>query len=283
MHKERNYLDVSSFRLGYSSEGTGSTAIVIGSAVYYPRTFSQGLRSHLRLVFMDHRGFGKALTPFTTESFELDKIVDDIEILRKKLELDKIILVGHSGQGYMALEYAKKYSDRVSRIVLIAMSPDSSPSSFAAADQYFTESACPERKALLSQNLATLKAEMTAHPEKAFITRMLNFGPMIWYKHDFDASALWQDVEIIPEMFEHVWSKVFRKMDVMVGVEKLEMPVFLGLGRYDYWNPPHLWDPMQSKFKNLTIRVFEKSGHTPQLEESQAFDRELLTWLGIGA
>src|SRR6185295_18242635 len=101
MHKERSFLDVGGFRLGYSIEGIGPTAIVIGSAVYYPRTCSQNLRSHLRLVFMDHRGFGKALTPFTTESFELDRIVDDINVLRKKLGLDKIILIGHSGQGYI--------------------------------------------------------------------------------------------------------------------------------------------------------------------------------------
>ena len=283
MPNEPSFLDVDGFRLGYSSEGTGPTAIFIGSGVYYPRTFSQNLRSHLRLVFMDHRGFGKALAPFMTDSFELDQIIDDIEVLRKKLELDKVILVGHSGQGYMALEYAKKHPDNVSHIVLIAMSPDSSPSSFAAADHYFSESACPERKALLAQNLATLEAEMAANPERAFITRMLKFGPMIWYKYDFDASALWKDVEVIPEMFDYVWGKIFREMDVMAGVEKLKMPVFLGLGRYDYWKPPHLWEPVRPKFSDMTVRVFEKSGHTPQLEESRAFDRELLSWLGIKA
>jgi proline iminopeptidase len=31
--------------------------------------------------------------------------------------------------------------------------------------------------------------------------------------------------------------------------------------------------------KDLTIRVFEKSGHTPQYEEPELFDQELLQWL----
>ena len=30
---------------------------------------------------------------------------------------------------------------------------------------------------------------------------------------------------------------------------------------------------------DLTIRIFEKSGHTPQLEEPDHFDEELMGWL----
>ena len=30
---------------------------------------------------------------------------------------------------------------------------------------------------------------------------------------------------------------------------------------------------------NLNIKVLNYSGHTPQLEESEKFDRELLNWL----
>jgi len=36
---------------------------------------------------------------------------------------------------------------------------------------------------------------------------------------------------------------------------------------------------MRDAFANLRIRVFEKSGHTPQLEEAAYFDRELINWL----
>ena len=29
----------------------------------------------------------------------------------------------------------------------------------------------------------------------------------------------------------------------------------------------------------ITVRIFEESGHTPQFEESERFDRELLGWM----
>ncbi|MBA2649611.1 MAG: hypothetical protein H0U75_08490 [Legionella sp.] len=35
------------------------------------------------------------------------------------------------------------------------------------------------------------------------------------------------------------------------------------------------WLPTRNHFKNLTIRLFEKSSHTPQLEEPKLFDNEL--------
>ena len=44
------------FKLQYRIEGEGTPAIVIGFPNYYARVFSQDLRSHLRLVFVDHRG-----------------------------------------------------------------------------------------------------------------------------------------------------------------------------------------------------------------------------------
>ena len=80
-------------------------------------------------------------------------------------------------------------------------------------------------------------------------------------------------------MFDHVWGKVFREMDFTKGLEDFSIPTLVALGRYDYWNPPYLWEKTRKKFKDLTIRVFEKSGHYPYFEEQGIFNEELLKWL----
>ncbi|SRR5579883_2402289 len=274
-------IKISKFELRYQIEGTGIPAIIIGSAVYYPRTFSQRLRKHLRLIFIDHRGFARHSNNLAPSDYTLDTVLDDIEHIRKTLNLSRIIIIGHSGHGYMALEYAKKYPDAISHLILLAMSPDGSLDSFAAADRYFQESVCPERKSLLAKNLSNLQAEIDANPTQAFITRILKFGPMIWYNEKFDATNLWRDVEVIPEIMDYLWGKVFREIDIKKDLDKINIPVFLGLGRYDYWNPPYLWEAIRPHFKDLTIRIFEKSGHPPQYEESKLFDQELLQWLNF--
>lgn len=277
--KQADPINSGNFKLNYAIEGEGPNVLVIGSAIYYPRTFSQNLRKKLRFIFIDHRGFAPRPDNLTEEQFTLDVILEDIEKIRKQLGLSQVILIGHSGHGYMALEYAKKYPEFVSHLVLLAMSPDSSPESFAAADRYFQDSVCPERKILLAKNLATLQTDIESNPDQAFITRALKFAPMIWYDPHFDASSLWQSVEVIPEIMDYLWGKVFKEIDITENLNKLSMPVFLGLGRYDYWNPPFLWEKVRNSFKDLTIRVFENSGHTPQLEEAELFDNELLQWL----
>jgi len=262
--------------LQYTTEGEGIPTLVIGSHIYYPRTFSQNLRHHLQMVFMDHRAFAQSTTH---QSFELANILEDIEGLRKTLGLGKVLIVGHSIQALIALEYAKQYPQSVMALVMIASSPTAGPKVHSAADQYFQESVNPERKMILANNLKTLESEISTHPENAFVIRMLKFAPMIWYDSTYDASALWQDVKLNPEGAAIVWGPMFSEYDLKPGIDKMKCPVFLALGRYDYWNPPHLWESVRSCFHNLTIRIFEKSGHTPQLEEAIAFDRELLTWL----
>jgi proline iminopeptidase len=272
-------IPVDGFELGYSDEGAGRAVLVIGSSVYYPRTFSPQLRKHLRLVFVDHRGFGTPTKQYLNADFELDKLVDDIEKIRAALQLEEVIVAGHSGHGYMALAYAQKYPQNVSHVALLALSPDSSEASFKAADRYLEESVAPERKARLATDMAQLAADIDADPNRRFIHYSLRSGARIWYDHTYDARHLWEGVQVVPEMFDYVWGEVFRKLDITNGIEILDRPVFLALGRYDYWNPPHLWEAVRHKFRDLTIRVFECSGHTPQSEQADDFDRELLAWL----
>jgi proline iminopeptidase len=268
------------FELAYSVEGEGTPALVIGSAVYYPRVFSQDLRRSLRLVFADHRGFAQPTGNLAPSDYTLDVVLDDIDLVRRHLGLEKVIIVGHSGHGYMALEYAKRYPKHASHVVMIATGPSHSAAHNAATEQYWQESVCPERKARLDADLAGLPVEIEAAPDRRFITFCVRMGARSWYEHTFDAAPLWEGVHVNMPVFDHLWGEVFRVIDIAQGLDRLDVPVFLGLGRYDYLVAPYAtWAPYRERFKDLTLRVFEKSGHTPQFEESALFDAELLQWL----
>jgi len=281
VHLKLKYIQSGKFKLGYIIEGDGDcTALIIGSSRYYSRTFSRDLSKHLKLVFVDHRGFAKSKGKVTENDFKLDLILDDIEKVRQKLNLDKIIIIGHSGHGFMALEYAKKYSTHVSHVVLISMGPNTSQASQKLADEYFNTHASVERKAAQSKKLETLQQELDAHPEKSFITFCLKLGPRSWYDYNYDANALWKSVNVNMPAFDYLWGKVFAEIDITNDLEHFDIPVLLVLGKHDYLVAPYYtWDNIKHKFKKLTIKVFDKSSHTPQLEESARFDKELLGWL----
>ncbi len=57
--KHAGYIEVDGFKLKYLTEGTGSDVLVVGSWIYYPRSFSQNLRKSMRLHFVDYRGFAE--------------------------------------------------------------------------------------------------------------------------------------------------------------------------------------------------------------------------------
>ncbi|UCF39300.1 MAG: alpha/beta hydrolase [Acidobacteriota bacterium] len=272
------------WNLRYRVEGTGTPALVIGSSLYYPRAFSPELRSHLKMAFVDHRGFAPAIPgPFDPPTdFDLDVLIDDIERARTELGWGRVVAIGHSGHSFMALEYAKKYPDSVSHVVMIGIGPDISPAALEATERNWEETASAERKALLEESLKRHPdSELESLSEsEAFILDYVRRGPRIWYDPAFDSSPLWEGMDVNTQMFDYVWGNLFRNIDITQGLEELDRPVFLALGRFDYLvPPPEAWEPLRPHFKDLTVQVFEKSGHTPQLEQPSEFDAALLDWI----
>lgn len=279
-HKDSGIIERDGYGLRYSIEGKGIPTFVIGSAEYYPRTFSDNLRKHLHFAFVDHRGFG---IPPKTESnslIELDVILDDMEYVRNKLNLRDMIVMGHSGHIYMALEYAKKYPKHVSHVVLICHGPDYSLKSQEHAEQYWQRTASPERKAAFEKNLLDLPSKQrNLTPSQQFIKQYVSYGPRIWYDYKFDSSPLWENVEVNMAIFGHVWGTIFQDIDITKGLDNFHKPVFLALGKYDFLVGQSAWDGVIDKFNDIKMHVFEKSGHTPQFEMADVFDQMLMSWL----
>lgn len=268
------------FQLGYRIEGTGNPAIVVGSATYNSRIFSQKLRQHLKLVFLDHRVSAPSPGPVDVTEFGWDALLNDIELARKHLGLGRVAVIGHSGNGLIALEYAKKFPANTSHVILIGISPKLGL--IAERERYWSESVSPDRKAAWEEsqrrlpNDALAKLSRQERNAKAYIRD----APKIWYDPTFDATPLWQGVEVNMDAHAHVWGRLLREIDIATGLAAFDRPVLVALGRYDFVvPPPSSWDPLRPKFKDLTVRVFERSGHTPQYEEPELFDAELLRWI----
>ena len=275
---ERGTVPADDFQLRYEIDGTGTPAIVIGSSVYLPRAFSQNLRKHIRMVFLDHRGYAPSPGPMDAFEFATDKLLDDVERARQQLELGRIVIVGHSIHSVMALEYAKKYPDSVSHVVMIA-SAGLDAENEHLMEPYWEEFASPERKAALEENRRRLPDEELAQlpPGQRFLRTYIREGPRTWYDPHFDASPLWKGVEVNDDYGE---ARPFRGVDITGRLNSFDRPVFLALGRYDFRvAPPSAWEPVQTEFHDLTVKIFEQSGHWPHYEEAAAFDSALLDWM----
>ena len=263
------------FDLGVTICGSGDAAIIIGRCEYYQKVFSANLSAKMQLIYMDTRPF-VAYDPAHAEAdFTLDKFIEDIDAVRKLVKCDRVMLIGHSINAFLALEYARRFPERVSRLMMIASSPLAGTAAYQRADQYFEESVCPERKALYEENMR----KFNAGDDHSLVPRMLACGPKLWCKHDFDATDLSKGTSMHPIGWRVLWQEMFAQYDTKQALQDTKCPIFLALGRYDYFNPPHLWEACRGIAEDMTVRVFERSGHAPQYEEPENFDRELLEWL----
>ena len=214
--------------------------------------------------------------------YSLDQISDDIELIRKELALEQIVIIGHSGHALMALEYAKKYPRSVSHVVMIGIAPDLSEKSSAEAEKYWAKMSTAERKAALDRNWEGVpeEAPKESYPGENFVKVYVRNGPMAWYDPHFDSTPLWEGSDANMDMINHVWGTLLAEVDITEGLAEFERPVFLALGKYDFLvAPPGSWNQIKPRFKDLTVRVFDESGHTPQYEQSELFDAQLLGWL----
>ncbi len=73
------------------------------------------LEDFLTMVWLDQRGSGKSPD---AQNYRLDRVVQDLEEARQALGVDKLCLIAHSFGGILAVDYAKRYPQHVSELIL---------------------------------------------------------------------------------------------------------------------------------------------------------------------
>lgn len=115
-------------------------------------------------------------------------------------------------------------------------------------------------------------------PKDAFIARYAADGPKYWDGPTYNASPLWLGMPVNMELVE-VFRNFFAHYELSWNPMLLRAPVLVVMGRHDYVVPHVLLDKLLPKLQNVTFRLFDQSGHTPQLEQQTLFDQVFLEWI----
>lgn len=108
--------------LAYSDQGSGNQTIIFvhGLASYIPawKKNIEDLKSSYRCIAIDLPGYGKSSKG--NYDVSMDFFADAIQDLCKKLNIQQVILVGHSMGGQISIVTALKYPDLVTKLILVA-------------------------------------------------------------------------------------------------------------------------------------------------------------------
>jgi len=144
-------------KVTYFVEGQGMPCIVCADGNIQAYCLSENLKENFQFVFTEPRHGTYYDEPKNYSSISLDTIVDDIEILRKKLKYDKIYVLGHSICGLIALEYAKKYPQNTYGAIMINTPPHFHKDYMDIVSTNWEAKASEGRKAIYKMNNDQLK------------------------------------------------------------------------------------------------------------------------------
>lgn len=279
-HQETSgVVSVEGAELHYIIEGTGTPCIGLGHSESQRRILSQELRNHFRWVFMDLRHDPQSNSSLEISKITLDTYLDDIDKVRRTLGLDKTAVFGHSIHSYIALEYARKYPQNTSHVIMTG----DTPYRIAAevADEFWESDASDERKMILKQNWEKISEDELSQisPKERVVKTYMAMTPKLFYDPRYDLSWIYKNAASNQKIANHLFQVIFKDYDIAKRSGRVETPVFLAIGRYDYLCPYYTWDDRKDVLPNLSYNLFEKSGHFPMVEEQELFDRKLIEWI----
>lgn len=123
------YAPVGNIQLYYREIGEGQPIIVIHGGPDFSHSYllpdMDRLSDSFYLIYYDQRGRGRSTQNVQVEDVTIRSEIEDLESLRRYLGLDSIVVLGHSWGGLLAMEYAVRYPDFVSHLILMNAAPAS--------------------------------------------------------------------------------------------------------------------------------------------------------------
>ncbi len=260
-------------RLAYRRSGDASPLICVPGGPMAASTYLGdlgGLVARHPTVLLDLRGTGDSAVPADPTSYRCDQQVRDLESLRRHLRLNRVDLAGHSAGAAVAILYAVRYPERVSRLVLITPSPR--PVGVDVADADRRQVANLRRgESWFAGAYAAFERIWAADETEADWEAITPFSYGRW-----DAPAqthhAGQATQQNAEAASHYYAAgTIDAVAVRSGLRRVKGPVLLLAGEYDVALPPTCAVQYASLFPNAELVVQSCAGHYPWLDDPARF------------
>lgn len=271
------FVEVNGVRLMVDDRGQGQAIVTLhggpgmGSRNGDVATFGGLADEGYRVVSYDQRGNGESDDgePYTHEQF-----IADVESLRATLGLGKIVVAGGSYGGHLALEYALRYPENLRGLIL---------RDTAASNKYQGTS---KDRAMASQ-LPGISEDMLDRLFGGRVTSDEEFKemygailPLYWV----EATEEQMQRHLNAIRFRHLthnyaFSRNQPHFDLVDRLHTIQVPTLVLVGRHDWITPLEASQEIAQHVPNSRLVIFERSGHSPQIEEREKFLSEVRAFL----
>ncbi|HEV7763825.1 MAG TPA: alpha/beta hydrolase [Thermoanaerobaculia bacterium] len=255
--------------LHYEIVGKGEPIVLLsggpGFSPEYLRPIADTLGKKYAAVLFHQRGTGKSvLEKYDGDVMELKQLVADLDLLRRELKQEKLILVGHSFGGILSMMYAREHPDRIRALALI----DSGGPTLKAVPKFnanlearFTD----EEKARVKEWSDPERRK--ANPKRA-VLEITKAKTPAYFADRTKAQLLIEPMDEQTFNDGVFWAIVMQMMalDLRSGLEKVKAPVIVIHGKQD---PLESADEVHATFPGSQLVIVENAGHFPWLEQPE--------------
>ncbi|MBE6496422.1 MAG: alpha/beta hydrolase [Methanobrevibacter thaueri] len=231
-------------KLNYVDEGNGETLVLIhglSDNLLYWEVLATALKKDFRVVRFDLRGHGQS--PLGEDEITMGTYVNDLKNILDELNIKKASLIGFSLGGAVALDFAVKYPDYVSSMVLM--------STFSKCDDHVVDMFNQFNHAL----------------EGGFETFYDFMVPKVLCPDVIESNR--EELEFLKQIASKTANvDAFKKavdacMDFNVDDElsQIDVPVLVLCGKYDEIFPMYIHKNISCKINNSKLIVLDNSRH----------------------
>jgi len=245
---------------------------------------SEHLSKNYQCILFDQRGTGESHTnPLDSTTINLKVAISDIHLFLQRLKIKSISLLGHSWGTMLAISYAIKYPNSVTKLILI----DPGPLKWAGFENMLNE--------IINAKASKADRELIKHAENSIAKHTASKELLEKYSLTFDKLLFYSAAQFysiyttmkkqntIPahsDKIEHLMEQDLTRINYNVRPEisKLKMPIFVLCGRED---PVSVFPTFNIKELNRKAKIawIEKSGHFSWLENPKSFYSHLNNFL----
>ena len=167
--------------------GKGTAIIVLHGGPDFDHSYLlpelDRLADSYRLIYYDQRGRGRSAQRVQPDDVTLASDIADMEKVRQHFRLDSVVLLGHSWGTVLALEYAVRHPQRVSRMILMNPAPASADDSKQLRKEWLEKRPDDmERRKAISASAAYKEGD----PDAVTAYYRIHFKPALARSQDFD-------------------------------------------------------------------------------------------------
>ncbi len=230
------------------------------------------------LVFYDHRCNGRSVGA-EVSSMTWANLTADAEALRQALGFEQWAVLGHSFGGMVALEYALRYPDSLSHLLLMDTCGDARWVQQNAAE-VLAKRGYGKKSVKAAERL--FNGRISSHE---ILPCMLRFGRAYSYRPNL--FTLLREVVIglrikrRPEALIFGFGQLLKGWTVMERLSEIRIPTLVLAGRHDFQFPPEHQAILVNRITDAQLAIVECAGHNAPMERTAEVIKIIKRFMGV--